>query len=113
MLPYADGGARSERPLHKKTAKPVLDVGLHGTLQRTCAILGIVALGSDKILGLVGHLDGISHFFHTLENSFQLYVDDAFEGFPAQLVERDDLVQAVEELGRELLARLFWITVRA
>ena len=43
----------------------------------------------------------VSEVLHPLVQSFQLDVDDAYQRVDVELVERDDFIQTVDELGRE------------
>ena len=45
-----------------------------------------------------------SQFFYSLDQSFQVEVDDALDGIEIQLVEGDDVVETVQELWSKLLA---------
>lgn len=46
-----------------------------------------------------------SQVFYSLDQSFQVEVDDALDGIEIQLVEGDDVIEAVQELWSKLLAQ--------
>ena len=46
-----------------------------------------------------------SQVFYSLDQSFQVKVDDALDGIEIQLVEGDDVIETVQELWSKLLAQ--------
>ena len=46
-----------------------------------------------------------SQVFYSLDQSFQVKVDDALDGIEIQLVKGDDVVETVQELWSKLLAQ--------
>ena len=101
-LCYADNSSLCYFAVDYTLADAILNIGLDGTLQRTGTKLHVIALGGHEFLGLVAQLDGVAEVADALEESLQLNVDDALDGAQVELVEGDDLVETVEELGREL-----------
>ena len=49
----------------------------------------------------------IAKIFHPFEQTFQFNIDNALDGSKVELVEGDNLVETVEELGRELARKTF------
>ena len=76
----------------------VLDIALDGTFQGACTELHVVALLSDILFRLVAQVDGVAEVSDALVETLQFHVDDPLDGVEVELVEGDDLVQAVEEL---------------
>ena len=81
----------------------VFYVLLQITFDRSCAVLRIVRLFGDQLLGRIGH--GQLHFsvsqslFDTLERK----VDDLLNLFQSQRAEYDDIVHTVEEFRSEVV----------
>jgi len=78
---------------------------LDGALERAGTKLHVIALGGHKLFGLVGELNVVAQVLDALVESAQLDVDDLLDGLQVELVEGDDFVETVEELGRELFAQ--------
>ena len=72
---------------------------LYSTFQRACAKLYVVALLGHHILCLVANLHLVAYSLNAREQSIKFSVDDLTYGIDIQLVEGDNLVEAVEEFG--------------
>ena len=102
MLVDSNGGALRNGIGEDQFADTVLDIVLDGTLQGTCAKLHVIALGGHKYLSGIAELYLIAHIADALEDAFQFDIDDTLDSVEVELVEGDNLVETVEELGREL-----------
>ena len=102
MLVDSDGVALGNGVGKDQFADTVLDIVLDGTLQGTCTKLHVIALGGHKFLSSIAELNVVAHVADALKDTFQFDVDDTLDGVEVELVEGDDLVETVEELGREL-----------
>ena len=67
--------------------------------------LHIVSLLGYHLLCLFGNLEMESQVFYSLDQSFQVEVDDALDGIEIQLVEGDDVIETVQKLWSKLLAQ--------
>ena len=105
MLADGDGVAFFHVATEDALAETILNVVLDGALQRTGTKLHVVALRSDELLRLVTDGEVVAQGLHAGEESAQLDIDDALDGFHVELVEGDNLVETVEELWGELLAQ--------
>ena len=63
----------------------------------------VVAFRGHEFLGFVRQVNLIAYLLYALVEPLQLHVDDALDGIKVELVEGDNLVEAVQELRRELL----------
>ena len=84
----------------------VLDQALDRTAQRSCPHRRVVALLDEQLSGIVGELDDRSVFRHLLADALHQQVDDLEDLRALELVEDDDLVDAVQELRPEDLLEL-------
>ena len=80
----------------------VLDQLLDGPAQRPRAQLRVVALLGQQLLGRRGELQPDALVLQLLADPPDHQVDDLDDLVPGQLVEDDDLVDPVEELGAEV-----------
>ena len=83
-------------------AEHVLDHALDGTTQRPGAELRVVAPLGEQFLGALGQLDAEALALQLPGEALGHQVDHLHDLFAGQLVEDDDLVDAVEELGTEV-----------
>ena len=104
-LPDADGVAWLQAFFHQQFAESVFHVVLDSSLQWASAELNIIALGCHEFLGLVGHLEAVTLFFHTFYQLLQLQVHYALDGIDVELVEGDNLVETVQKLWGKLLGK--------
>ena len=70
--------------------------------ERPGAVLGVVALLDQELLGLVGQDQLQAVVLEPLADLRQLDVDDLLQVVAGQAAEDDDVVEAVEELGPEV-----------
>ncbi len=84
----------------------VLDHALDRPPQRTSAELRVVALLGEQQLGLVRELEVEALPGQLLDDPLDQQVDDVGDVLGRQLVEDDDLVDAVQELGAEVALQL-------
>src|SRR5579864_3171614 len=101
-----DGRAGLELPAEHVVGERVLDIALDCAAQRPGAHRRVVALVDEQVLRLVRELDRDLVVRHLLAQALQQQVDDRLDLFLVQLVEDDDLVDAVEQLGAEDLLQL-------
>src|SRR5829696_3332062 len=87
-------------------AHGVLDHTLQHPLERPGAERRVVALFGELVQGLVGELDRDVALDELLAEALYLDLDDVAHVLALELVEHDDLVDPVEELGAEDLAQL-------
>ena len=98
-----DGFAFAEFACEDFLCQRVFDPLLDHALQRPCAERRIVTFLGQQLLGLVGDDELEIPRRQSLAQVFKLHVDDLRELLLAQRVEDDRLVDAVEELGAEVL----------
>lgn len=72
---------------------------------RARSVLGIVALVGKEILGCRSYRNIATHGFNTLEEARKLDIDNLTDVIAVELVEDDDIVDTIEELGCERLAQ--------
>ena len=96
------GGSRLDVTIDDKLGNTVLYVVLDGSLQGTGTKLYVVAFLGNKLAGFFTEVDRVAECFDTFVKSFQFDIYNLLDGFQIQLVEGDNLVQSVQELGREL-----------
>src|SRR5438477_3655244 len=95
-----------ERAAQDEVRERVLDVALNRAAQRPGAHRRVVTLLDQQLLRLVGQLDRNLVLAHLLAQAAEHQFDDVGDLFLRQLVEDDDLVDAVEQLGPEDLLEL-------
>src|SRR5215211_3243236 len=99
-----DLGAVGNLAAQDHLAHGVFDHALQHALQGASPECGVVALVGELVEGLVGELDRYVALDELLAEA--LYLDDVAHVLALELVEDDDLVDPVEELGAEDLAQL-------
>ena len=88
-------------------ADAVFEVLLDGSAEGSCAKLLVVALLGYELLCFLADGEVKSEFVDAPVESLELDADDLEDGVEFELVEGDDFVDSVEELGRELLVEGF------
>src|SRR5256885_4663886 len=83
----------------------VLQQPLNRALQRSCTERGIVALRSQYLARRRRQLEGEFPIAHQLLESAKLQIDDMLDFALSQRTENDDVVDAIEELGTEMLSQ--------
>src|SRR5438093_9499864 len=78
---------------------------LNGALERPRAVGGIVALADEQLLRFLGEPDVDLPLFEALHQPGDLDVDDLLQVLAAERMEEDDFVDAIEELGPEVIAQ--------
>ena len=73
--------------------------------QRPCSVDGVEAAQGDELAGRFGELDVDPAFGEAGAQLGELQVHDAFDLSQPQWREQDDVVDAVEELGPEVVAQ--------
>jgi len=91
--------------LENRQCKRVEDPALDGPLERPRTVDRIVSFLDDEVTRFVGQLDPELPLFQAAEQRRQLNVDDLADLGPPERVEEDDVVDAVQELGLEMLAQ--------
>ncbi len=100
-----DVAARLELSAQYQLAYTVLYIVLNRSFQRSRAKLDVIAFGCHKLLGVIRDTDGVAHVADALEKAPQFQVYNPLDGRNVQLVECDDFIQPVDELGRKLLTQ--------
>src|SRR5215210_1025554 len=100
-----DLGAVGNLAAQDHLAHGVFDHALQHTLQGACAEGWIVAFLGEFIEGFVGELNRYVALDELLAEALYLDLDDVAHVLALELVEDDDLVDPVEELGTEDLAQ--------
>src|ERR671920_264700 len=103
---YYDLGAVGDLAAQDHLAHGVFDHALQHALQGPRAEGWIVALLGEFVEGFVGELDRHVALDELLAEALYLDLDDVAHILALELVEDDDLVDPVEELGTEDLAQL-------
>src|SRR5829696_9435986 len=103
---YDHLGAVGDLAAQDHLAHGVFDHALQYPLQGASAEGWIVAFLGELVQGLVGELDGNVALDELLAEALYLDLDDVAHVLALELVEDDDLVDPVEELGTEDLAQL-------
>src|SRR4051794_32790102 len=98
--------ARHELALEHEVGQRVLDVALDGPAQRTGAHGRVPALLDEEVLGALRELELQVALRERRADAPQEEVDDPLDLVLGELVEDDDVVDAVEELGPEDLLEL-------
>src|SRR3954463_12229633 len=98
--------ARHELALEHEVGQRVLDVALDGPAQRTGAHGRVPALLDEEVLGALRELELQVALRERRADAPQEEVDDPLDLVLGELVEDDDVVDAVEELGPEDLLKL-------
>ena len=84
----------------------ILNVPLYDAAQRPGTQKRIEALFGQQVLGLVGQVQGHVTLEETIVELGDVQIDDLTNLGFSQLLEDDDVIQAVQELGPELLLEL-------
>ena len=84
-----------------KSASGVLDQTLDCAAQRPCPHRRVVALLDEELARVVRELDDGAVLGHLLTHALHQQIDDLEDLGTLELVEDDDLVDAVQELGRK------------
>src|SRR5438270_2447999 len=100
---HPDPVAVAEPALQHRHREPVLEQALDGPLQRPGAVGRVPAALGQERLGLLGQLQLDLAFRQPAAERLQLDVDDRLQLFAGQRLEHDHLVDAVQELGAEVL----------
>ena len=95
-----------ERAAEDEVGERILDAALDRAAQRPGAHRRVVALLDEQLLRVVGELDRRLVLRHLLAQALEQEVDDLRDLLLRELVEDDDLVDAVQELGPEDLLEL-------
>src|SRR4029079_12497644 len=82
----------------------VLEIFLHGALQRPCAIDRVVTDAPEPGARGIGEVEPDLAILEQLREPRDLDVDDRAHVAGTEAVEQDDLVEAVEKLGPEMRA---------
>src|SRR4051794_37280274 len=108
LVPLVDQDGRAGRELRPQdeVRERVLDVALDRAAQRPGAHGRVPALVRQQILGLLGELELQLPLGHRLPHAADEQVDDDLDLVLRELVEHQDVVDAVEELGPERLLEL-------
>ena len=85
----------------------ILEIFLDGTFERPGAELLVVAALCDIGLGFVGKVESVAERLNALVESGELYVYNPEDSFLVELVKHYDIVDTIEELGRESLLQGF------
>src|SRR4051812_775423 len=101
-----DGRARRELGPQHEVGQRVLDVALDRPAKRAGAHRWVPALLDEQVLGVLGELELQFALRQRLADAAQEELDDRLDLLLLQLVEHDDVVDAVEELGAEDLLQL-------
>src|SRR5262245_2895927 len=101
----ADRVAFGELALEEPQRQRVLDEALDCALQRAGAVGRVPAGLGEVLLGGVGQLEAQAALGEAVAEPRQLELHDLADLLPRQRLELDDLVDPVEELGPERLAR--------
>src|ERR671922_198128 len=101
-----DRRAGLDGPAEHEVRERVLDKPLDRTTQRPGAHRRVVALVDEELLGVVRELDLGLVLAHLDLEAVHEQIDDGEDLLPRQLVEDDDLIDPVEQLGPEDLLQL-------
>ena len=85
----------------------VFEMVLYGSFQRSGTELYVISFLCDKVFGCIGELDVVSQGGDAVIEPFELDVDDAEYRLLVELVECNDVVDTVQEFGRECLVERF------
>src|SRR3982751_4960802 len=95
--------ALGEASLQNRQRKRVLQQPLDCALEGTSTKRGIVSLGGENFPRLGRELKGQLAISKELLQTLQLQIDDVLNVLLTQRMEDDDVVDAIEELGTEML----------
>src|SRR5262249_25577332 len=80
---------------------------LNRALERTCAVIGVVANADDMLAGRFSERKGNMPFGKASPEPLELNLDDLLEIFFIEAMKDNDLVHTVQELGPEVPPHLF------
>src|SRR5262249_39510613 len=103
---YFDDGPRSVAAREDLLGERVLDLLQDGAFQRARAERGLVPELDELALRGVGELELQLAIAHQLLEATELNVDDAAQVVLRQRSEDDDVVDAIQELGAEIILQL-------
>src|SRR5664279_1803148 len=99
---HQDGVAFGKTAGDQLQSQRILDQALDGALHGTGAVLKVVPLGDDPVLGGSGDFQFqvavLEQFTHVVE----LYIHNPRQVFAGQRVKHNDIVNPIEELRAEL-----------
>ena len=100
---HSHGLSLVELGVENELAEGIFHSSLQQALQGTGAELYVVALGTQPGACGIGELHVVAHFADALLQRSHLDIHDLMEALFRQLVKEDDVIQAIQELRRELL----------
>src|SRR2546421_4148142 len=95
------GIAVADGAVEDGTGHAIFDLFLDDALEGTRTVLWVVAQVGEKFRGHVAQVQGDVTLFQARAQAIELYLHDALHLIAGDLVEDDDFIDAVDELGSE------------
>src|ERR1700694_3427624 len=100
---YLDGIAVADGAVEDAAGHAIFDLFLDDALEGARTVLWVVAQVGEKFCGGVAQVQGDVTLFQARAQAIDLYLHDAPHLITGDLVEDDDFIDAVDELGSKAL----------